>query len=380
MKKFIIDFFNNFKNKGLKHKIFVISLTVLYIFIICVCAIQVECEFTSPGTCTRVSNVIEIDNEENKVDNTRIYTVSVYTKTKMSLAQFFIAKYLDSNIDVMRYDHDDDVFTINESYKMDACAKNQSIQDSIIVAYEYAKKENYDVNLVYSYSGVVTSIIPANYYKTGPESLMIGDLVKSIGGVEITSMNVFREIIEEIYLDYKNNVEISVPEIKVIRQNKEVTLSACNIKILAYLGSISYDARVNNQKVNNYYFYDYYTIDYIRSKPSIEIQNINTVGPSGGLMQAIYVYNAITGGNLVKDKYIVGTGTISSDGSVGAIGGIKQKVVTASIYLTDYFFVDAYDYDEALKQYESLKNPSFKLVKVEEFKDAINVLKEDLGE
>ena len=37
-------------------------------------------------------------------------------------------------------------------------------------------------------------------------------------------------------------------------------------------------------------------------------------------------------------------------------------------------------YEDALKQYESLKNPSFKLVKVEEFKDAINALKEDLGE
>lgn len=379
MKKFILDFFQNFKNKGAKHKVLVITLTVLYIFIICVCAIQVECDYTSPGDVNRVSNVIKIENEEEKQDTSRIFTVSVYTKTKMPLAQYFIAKYLDKNVDVELTDHELSDITVNEYNKMDACAKKQSIQDSIIVAYNYAKAEGKDINLVYTYSGVVVCMIPSNYYGTGPESLMIGDLVKSIGDVEITSMEVFRETVEKYYDQYLANDKsfkgITIPEIKVIREGKEVILKSCSASVVVNLGSYSVWCKEKNIS-HNYYFYDQYDIDYVNSKPQIKIQDYYTVGPSGGLMQAIYVYNVITGGELVKDKYLVGTGTIDNDGTVGAIGGVKQKLITADIYLADYFFIDDENYEEALEVYESLKEPSFKLVKVEKFEDAIIALQE----
>lgn len=383
MKKFILDFFQNFKNKGAKHKILVITLAVLYIFIICVCTIQVECDYTSPGDVTRVSNVIKIENEEEKLDTSRIFTVSVYTKTKMPLAQYFIAKCLDKNVEVEITDHELSDITVNEYNKMDAYAKKQSIQDSIIVAYNYAKNEGKDINLVYSYGGVVVCMIPSNFYGTGPESLMIGDLVKSIGDVEITSMEVFRTIIEDYYAQYEANGNsfkgITIPEIKVIREEKEVILKSCNASVVVNLGSYSKWCKEKNIN-HNYYFYDYYNIDYVNSKPQIKLQDYYAVGPSGGLMQAIYVYNVITGGDLVGENYLVGTGTITNEGQVGAVGGVKQKLITADIYLADYFFINSFNYEEALKTYEGLKNPSFKLVKVEKFEDAIKALQEGKGE
>lgn len=383
MKKYILDFFKNFKTKGAKHKAIVISIALLYVFIMCVCFIKVECDCTTPGDINRVGKVIEIKNEENTIDSSKIFTVSVYTKTKVSLAQYFIAKYLDKNVDISPADYSTSDFTINEYSKIDACAKKQSIQDSIIVAYEYAKKEGKDIELIYTYGGVTVTFIPANYYGTGPESLMIGDIVKKIGDIEITSMEVFREVVEDYDRQYdetiKNQSKIVIPEILVIREGKEVVLNACNPVVVANLGNLSTFLKENNISEHNYYFYDYYEIDYANSKPQIEIQAYNTVGPSGGLMQAIYVYNVITGGEIAKDKYLVGTGTISNDGSVGEIGGIKQKIITANIYLSDYFFVPVANYEEALEAYNDLKNPHFELVKVTTFEDAINALKTGEG-
>jgi len=52
-------------------------------------------------------------------------------------------------------------------------------------------------------------------------------------------------------------------------------------------------------------------------------------GPSAGLMFSLGVYDKVTDGALTGGKNIAGTGTIDSKGTVGAIGGIRQKLVGA---------------------------------------------------
>lgn len=52
-------------------------------------------------------------------------------------------------------------------------------------------------------------------------------------------------------------------------------------------------------------------------------------GPSAGQMFALGIYDKITPGELTGGRHIAGTGTISADGEVGAIGGIQQKIATA---------------------------------------------------
>ncbi len=130
---------------------------------------------------------------------------------------------------------------------------------------------------------------------------------------------------------------------------------------------------------SNYYFYDIYDIKYDESNPKIKLNQVYSVGPSGGLMQTMYVYDVITKHSLSKDKVLVGTGTISTDGTVGEIGGARQKLITALIYHPTYFFVPADNYDEVIKQYDSINSPSIskdKIIKVETFSDVIKALKE----
>ncbi len=52
-------------------------------------------------------------------------------------------------------------------------------------------------------------------------------------------------------------------------------------------------------------------------------------GPSAGLVFALAIYDKITPGALLDGRHLAGTGEITPDGDVGAIGGIQQKIASA---------------------------------------------------
>ena len=52
-------------------------------------------------------------------------------------------------------------------------------------------------------------------------------------------------------------------------------------------------------------------------------------GPSAGLMFALGIMDKVGKTDLTGGKFIAGTGTITSDGKVGAIGGIQLKMIAA---------------------------------------------------
>ena len=53
-------------------------------------------------------------------------------------------------------------------------------------------------------------------------------------------------------------------------------------------------------------------------------------GPSAGLVFAMSVYDTLTPGSLTGGQVVAGTGTITPDGEVGAIGGVQQKIAGAA--------------------------------------------------
>jgi PDZ domain-containing protein len=64
-----------------------------------------------------------------------------------------------------------------------------------------------------------------------------------------------------------------------------------------------------------------------------------TGGSSGGLLQALHIYNLLTPNDITGGLRIAGTGTIDVDGNVGAIGGVRQKIITSAMNGIDVFFV-----------------------------------------
>jgi Lon-like protease len=62
-------------------------------------------------------------------------------------------------------------------------------------------------------------------------------------------------------------------------------------------------------------------------------------GPSAGLVFALSVYDTLTPGALTAGRAVAGTGTITAEGLVGPISGIRQKIVGAEDAGAELFLV-----------------------------------------
>jgi hypothetical protein len=80
----------------------------------------------------------------------------------------------------------------------------------------------------------------------------------------------------------------------------------------------------------------------------LQVDSRNIGGPSAGMMYAITVLDLLTVDDLTKGHRIAGTGTISFDETVGAIGGVRQKVFAARSVGAEYVLVPTDNYEEAL--------------------------------
>lgn len=62
----------------------------------------------------------------------------------------------------------------------------------------------------------------------------------------------------------------------------------------------------------------------------VTIQLEDVGGPSAGLVFALSIVDKLTPGELTGGLHLAGTGTITEDGDVGAIGGVRQKLYAAA--------------------------------------------------
>ena len=117
----------------------------------------------------------------------------------------------------------------------------------------------------------------------------------------------------------------------------------------------------------------------IDSDLTYTIYDSNTGGSSGGLIQALFIFNQLTEFDYTLGLKIAGTGTIDIDGSVGSIGGIEQKIITSHLNGMDIFFVphlsdrESDNYIRAKAQLDLL-NSDMILVPVASFEEAIDYL------
>jgi len=110
----------------------------------------------------------------------------------------------------------------------------------------------------------------------------------------------------------------------------------------------------------------------------VKIKLEETGGPSGGLIFAIGVVDKLTAEDLIRSRNIAGTGTITTTGNVGPIGGIAEKIIGARDFGVEIFFTPIENCQdisniEALGQGKGEK--AMKIVPVATLAEAIAVLK-----
>ncbi|AZC15256.1 PDZ domain-containing protein [Microbacterium sp. ABRD28] len=80
----------------------------------------------------------------------------------------------------------------------------------------------------------------------------------------------------------------------------------------------------------------------------VQIQLNNVGGPSAGMMFALGIVDLLTPGDLTGGEDVAGTGTITADGAVGPIGGIRQKMWGAVGAGAEWFLAPQANCDEVV--------------------------------
>jgi PDZ domain-containing protein len=112
----------------------------------------------------------------------------------------------------------------------------------------------------------------------------------------------------------------------------------------------------------------------------VDIETNDIGGPSAGLAFTLALIDELSPGNLTGGRNIAVTGTISLDGSVGAIGGLAQKVSAVHQNGIDVFLVPAsqieFEDSERLQRLEDAGKGQVEIIPVATLDEALDVLVE----
>ena len=272
------------------------------------------------GGTIDINDRVEINNSETSSGSLNFAYVK---ELEGNVASFILGNIIPSydiekkdNVSLNEDESNEDIMFRNKIYLENA---NQT---AIMLAYKKAEKK--------------VSIKSKHFYVIYVEDkvedgLRVGDELLKVNGKDIENVE-----------DYTNEIQIhEVGEkikVTVKRDDKEI-----DVKATVKYGE---DYKVTGISVSTIYEY--------KTNPKVKLNFKDSEGgPSGGLMLTLAIYDKLTKGDLTNGLTIVGTGTISSDGTVGEIGGVKYKLNGAIKADADIFLVPKGDnYKEALKEKE----------------------------
>ena len=336
----------------LKHYLRYYWYLLLFIFLISIPLLIISVIPTNKGIILKgdteiFSNVIDVDT--NYKQEGSFSTIYVSTMEKSTVFQNLIVKDLES-VELYTISKAETHLSRSESWASSKIEYNSSIGNALVLAYNEASKVNPEIKLSYKFSG-----FDVTYY--GPKSnFRIGDRIIKIKSS--SNSNIESTIDDELDFRKVINLKKTVGDIyTVIRDGKELDIVLSD--------------------TDTFFAYSIYTIDKDKSNPKYSYTSTNVGGPSGGLLQALSIYNQLVEQDLTHGLKIAGTGTISYTGSVGMIGGIREKIPTALDDHIDIFFCVSGNYTDALESYNFLTgHENMKLIKIDTFYDALEYLKE----
>lgn len=295
----------------------------------------------TPGSLENLNDrIIVTPSNESKGSMNLTYVTSIPATIPNMLLSLVIPSWDIESLDDMRVEDESE----KEIENRDKIYLKDTSYDAIIAAFKEANMDyeitSIDVTITYIY----------NIAKT---NLKVGDVIKTINGVKITSFN---SLINEV-----NKYEVGDKlNINVLRNDKIVECEATLVS-------------EENKKMIGISLAE---LKNIKTNPEVKfVFKDNESGSSRGLMCALEIYNRITKYDITKGDIISGTGVIDENGNVGSIGGVKYKLKGAVNKHAKVFIVPSDNYDEAI----SLKNKykyDIEIIKADTLKNVIKALKE----
>lgn len=324
-----------------KYKKWLIIFSFVYTYIILMLIAPSGFVALTPGGISETNHQYQI---ENVSFNNDINTVSVFSWSKLTTFQKWLIEKNDK-YDVYKETESYKDLSMSDRRKQGNISHESSQDNAIITAYYYANLEDNKITIDYTLDSLTV-------YHSNTNKLKVGDVIKEINDVKITS-NSYEEFLKNANVfDYLRPSVIKSKDnytIKIIRDTKEQVVNLSSSEVVQYFPKYNINS----------------------SSPSYQGFNkeLNVGGPSGGAMQTLSIYSALTNVSFGKLK-IAGTGTIEINDSfkVGEIGGLVQKFYTVKHAKVDHFIIPKSQYKEIS---HLISEATFEIHQVETFSDVI---------
>lgn len=269
----------------------------------------------TPGGVVNLEERIEVSDGYASEGSLNMSYVSLVKGT----LPMILLSYIIPNWDLVKSSEiTSDDGSIDELLELEKLYMQSSIDNATILAYKTAGKR---VDITREVNNIVYIADEAD------TDLEIYDELLTADGKSISTVEDLREIVESKSAGDTISFTVS-------RNGKEKKCSA-----------VIYDTE-DGLKVGISFLttYEYDT------NPEITVETKSSEsGSSGGLMLTLAIYNALIPEDITKGRTVVGTGTISLDGTVGAIDGVKYKILGAIKNDADIFLCPMENYDEAIE-------------------------------
>ncbi len=297
----------------------------------------------SPGPVGDVEELVGIEGEETFTPTGDLYMLTVSLQ-EVNIFEYAYA-YFDDSIDLVEReiirpsDQSPDEFRRANREAMD-----DSKDTAISVALQFVGYEVLDEGEGVLVSGILENTPADGVLENGDVITAVGDVPVSIRDDGINEI-ISNEIGDTVTLTVQRGEETLALEVTLVEHTTQPGRPM-----------VGFQADTFNR------------ITVFPFEVSIDTQNVG--GPSAGMMYALTIIDLLTEGELTGGKVIAGTGTIASDGTVGAIGGIRQKVVAAQAAGAEVILVPEANLADAL----TMKDPAVEIFGVGTLEDAVGIL------
>lgn len=275
----------------------------------------------SPGPVPEVVSLITIEGAETYPVKGNLYMLTV-SQQDINVYEL-LAAWEDPTVDVLDREVVRPVGQSPEEYQRQAHRDMEESKNTAI--YVALSRLGYDVS--FTGDGVeVTTVIEGT---PAEKTLKVGDVITAIDGDPVKIAR------DAVTLITKHKIGDTIT-LTIERDGQTVDVPVTLVEHTQEKGRpmVGFGASTHNLTYE-------FPID-------VEIDSTNIGGPSAGLMYTLSVMDLLTPDDLTKGHRIAGTGTIASDGTVGPIGGVRQKVEGAEAAGAEYILVPQENYEKAL--------------------------------
>ena len=333
------------RNKSLK-KLYSRLIGIVFILFVISHFVPVPYQVMQPGIAAELSPMIEVkDGYENQGE----FLLTAVSSRRAVAWDYFYIKFFapeDKELTAISEQLPEDM-EMDQYIELMAELMEESKLQAQAVAFRQA---GYEVEV----SGEGAEVVEVMKDGSAHNNLKKEDLITAVDDKKV-------EMAADAVNIIKNRDIGDVVKITVLRGGEELEFNLKTVELEGNEGNPSIGVLIRSKG-----------LDY-KIPREVKFETENIIGPSAGSMFSMEIYNQLTELDITAGKKIAGTGTISLDGEIGRIDGVKYKIMAAKEAGVDLFIVPAENYETASQFAGSLK-----LLEVKTIEDIINYLEKSI--